>query len=140
MDAGVLKETVSLFATLCNKTVAAGMDADEKEAKLLAVDNAISTLNKVVCFQQDGGKAVPEALTGSLLALIPLTSDFEEARSCHSCLLKQLEARNPALVKEQAAVTAALTRIQEFVAAHPDKEEDILGEEGKATLQRVLAM
>lgn len=50
MDAGVLKETVGLLATLCNKTVAAGMDADEKEAKLLAVDNAISTLNKVVCF------------------------------------------------------------------------------------------
>jgi hypothetical protein len=54
--------------------------------------------------------------------------------------LKQLEARNPALVKEQAAVTAALTRIQEFVAANPDKEEDILGEEGRAALQRVLAM
>ena len=54
------------------------MDSDEEDDdKLLMVDNAISTLNKVVCFQQ--GVAVPEALTGSLLALLPLTSDIEEA-------------------------------------------------------------
>jgi len=79
-------------------------------------------------------------LTGSLLALIPLTSDFEEARSCHLCLFKQLEARNPALMKDQAGVSAALARVQEFAASHTDKEEDILGEEGKATLQRVLAL
>jgi len=37
-------------------------------------------------------------------------------------------------------VTAALARIQEFAAAHTEKEEDILGEEGKAALQRVLAL
>lgn len=100
MPGTVLKDTVAILGPLCNKTVADGVDSEEKENRLLAVDNAISTLNKVVCFQQDGGQVVPEALTGSLLSLIPLTSDFEEARSCHLCLLKQLEARNPALLKD----------------------------------------
>jgi hypothetical protein len=65
----------------------------------------------VVCFQQDGGNVVPEALTARLLSLLPLTSDFEEAKSCHLCLLKQLEAKNPALLKQSAEVTAVLARI-----------------------------
>jgi len=43
-------------------------------------------------------------------------------------------------LKDQAGVTAALARVQEFAASHTDKEEDILGEEGKAALQRVLAL
>jgi|TARA_B110001450_G_C17412779_1_gene396466 hypothetical protein len=86
MPGTVLADTVAILGQLCNKTVSADMDSDEKASRLDAVDNAISTLNKVVCFQQ--GPAVPEALTGSLLSLIPLTSDFEEAKSCHLCFLK----------------------------------------------------
>jgi hypothetical protein len=99
MPGTVLKDTVAVLGPLCNKTVSGDLDSDEKENRLLAVDNAISTLNKVVCFQA-GQADVPDALTGSLLSLIPLTTDFEEARSCHLCLFKQLEARNPALLKD----------------------------------------
>lgn len=76
MPGTVLADTVAILGPICEKDD--DMDSDEEDDdKLLMVDNAISTLNKVVCFQQ--GVAVPEALTGSLLALLPLTSDIEEA-------------------------------------------------------------
>jgi len=50
MPGTVLKDTVAILGPLCNKTVSDDMDSDEKEDRLLAVDNAISTLGKVVCF------------------------------------------------------------------------------------------
>lgn len=50
MPGTVLADTIAILGPLCNKTVSDDMDSDQKENRLLAVDNAISTLNKVVCF------------------------------------------------------------------------------------------
>ena len=79
------------------------------------------------------------------MGLLPLTSDFEEARACHVLFLKQLVAQNPALMKEPAAAKAALGRMTTIEetrskSAVADKEEDILGDEGRALLQQVLAL
>jgi hypothetical protein len=42
--------------------------------------------------------------------------------------------QNPALIKEASAVKACLGRMREFATTHTDKEEDILGDEGKELL------
>lgn len=46
----MLADTVAILGQLCDRTVPADMPADDKESKLVVADNAISTLNKVVCF------------------------------------------------------------------------------------------
>jgi len=55
------------------------MDDEEKESKLMMADNAISTLGKVIYYQQDGGNLVKDEFTVQFLNLLPLTTDFEES-------------------------------------------------------------
>lgn len=82
---------------------------------------------------------VKDEFTVQLLQMVPLKTDFEEAQSTHELLLQQILAKHEALFKHPAEIKAALQRIQEFAAAHPEKEEDILGDDGRALLQQVLS-
>ena len=67
--------------------------------------------------------------------MLPLKTDFEEAQSTHELLLQKILAKHEALFKHPDLVKAAVQRIQEFASTHTEKEEDILGDDGRALLQ-----
>jgi len=50
MPGTVLKDLVTILREFCDKTVEKDMDHDDEVSLLDFVDNAISALNKVVCF------------------------------------------------------------------------------------------
>ena len=53
----------------------------------MMADNALSTLFKIVLFQQDGGATVQSSHLTHFLESLPLKVDFDEAQACHTLLL-----------------------------------------------------
>lgn len=76
----------------------------------------------------------PEMLP-TVLGMLPLTTDFEEAQAVNELFFQQILAKNPILLGAPDQVKALIARIQEYANTHPDKEEDILGEKATALLQ-----
>jgi len=127
-----LAGTIEVINAIINRIKT--LPADDESPKMLA-DNVISALNKIVCFQFDGGNLVKPELVALLLDSIPLQNDFDEAVPVHTLLLQQLLAKNATLLAYPDKVKAALNKIQEFASTHTEKEEDILGDEGRVLFQ-----
>lgn len=131
-----LGDTIQVINSIVNKLKT--LPADHESGRMLG-DNVISTLNKIVSFQFDGGNLVTPDMVNLLLDSIPLTTDFEEAQPVHELFFKQLLAKNATLLAYPDKVKAVLNKIQEFASSHTEKEEDILGDEGRALFQQVIA-
>ena len=100
------------------------------------VDNSISTLFKIVLFQNDGGSLVTAELVNKLLTvLLPIKHDVEEAEAVHTLFLQQVLAKNAILLNAEAQAKQCIQNIKAHAEAHTEEEEDILGEKGKALLQ-----
>ena len=128
-----------ILGETCKRDIPADMDEELQESKLNLADNSISALLKIVIFQNDGGAIVKPDVLPTVLAMLPLTSDFEEAQAANELFFEQILAKNPILLGAADQVKALIARIQEYATSHPDKEEDILGEKATALLQQVLA-
>lgn len=93
-------------------------------------DNSMSTLAKIIIFQNDGN-LVNDNLTKSLIEQLPLTTDVDEAQALHHLLLQKILEQHPSLVKFPEELKAALKRMEAHSNAHPEEHEDILGDEAK---------
>ena len=103
------------------------------------MDNATSTLFKIVAFQSDGGNMVTKELTERVLTrLIPITEDLYEAEDLHKLVLQQVLAKNPVLMEVPDLTRECVMRIKEYAEAHPEPESAILCKEGKQLLQQDL--
>jgi hypothetical protein len=99
-------------------------------------DNSISTLFKIVLFQNDGGALVTAELVNKLLTeLLPIKNDIEEAGSVHTLFLQHVLNKNAILLNAEAQTKQCIQNIKAYAEAHTDAEEDILGDKGKALMQ-----
>ena len=100
-------------------------------------DNSISTLTKIVLFQNDGGNVVKQEIVQELYgSLLPIQKDFEEAQSLHEIVLQQALAQNKSIVDNGELFKGVIERIKKHAEENAnDSEKDILGESGKALLK-----
>ena len=81
--------------TCKDETTGEDLDEDERYSKEMVRDNSISTLTKIVLFQNDGGNIVKQEVVQELFgSLLPITKDYEEACSLHELVLTQALAQN----------------------------------------------
>lgn len=125
-----LADTLNFISTLCNPQNAVGLSEDAAESFKYMSDNSMSTLAKVIIFQNDGN-LVNDNMTKSLFEQLPLTTDVDEAQALHHLLLQKILEQNPALLKFPEELKAALKRMEAFSNDHPEEHEDILGDEAK---------
>jgi len=56
-----------------------GLDEEEKESAQMLYDNSMSTLFKIILYQNDGGVLVKNELIPYFLNSLPLKTDVDEA-------------------------------------------------------------
>ena len=109
------------------------LDEDEKESKELVRDNSISTLTKIILFQNDGGNLVKQELVQELFgSMLPIVKDFDEAQALHEIVLTQALAQNKSIMDNADLFKGVVERMGKHVEenqGNPDK--DILGEYSK---------
>jgi len=85
-----LQETVSILSMTCKDETTGKDDLDEDQRYDMNSmrDNSISTLMKLVLFQNDGGAILKqEMVQEAFSSLLPLKVDVEEAQDIHEIIL-----------------------------------------------------
>lgn len=83
-----LSDTLAILSQTCVTEVPDKITEDDKESYQNMVDNSISTLFKIVLYQNDGGALVTaDLITKLLTVLLPLKNDVEEAVAVHTVFL-----------------------------------------------------
>lgn len=134
-----LQGTLAVIEQMLQFTGLDSLDDDQKDSFKFMKDNAISSLTKIVIFQQDGSH-VNDTHTQTLLKLLPITHDVEEAADLHSLFLAQIINSNATFAKNKEEVVAVLKRIEDYSNSHSGEDEDILNDEGKALFSKVMSL
>lgn len=110
------------------------LDEDEKESKELVRDNSISTLTKIILFQNDGGNLVTQELVQELFGkMLPIVKDFDEAQALHEIVLTQALAQNKSIMDNADLFKGVVERMGKHVEENQgNSDKDILGEYSKA--------
>jgi importin-5 len=87
------------------------------EENLLATENAIAALGKIISTYKDSGRFDTNALITSFVASLPITEDSEEAPETYMLLLDLIEAQHP-IVANQSQIPQ-LVRILTSVLCIP---------------------
>jgi len=64
------------------------MDDDQKDLNMMMRDNTISTLTKIVLFQNGQPSVKPDYTTSVLSQLLPLDTDEDESNAVNTIILK----------------------------------------------------
>ena len=135
-----LEKTIAYIDDILMQTPPAN-DENERYQVSCCKDSAISTLFKIVIYQNDGGRFVnQETVDRVLTKLLPIKDDIEEAQALHQELLQLVIEKNPVLMKNINQTQACILEIKKYSESHLNEEEDILGMKGKLQLQAVIGL
>lgn len=108
-------------------------DAEEDE-NIVATENAVGALGKVIYFQKDNNVVTDETVK-KFLSKLPLTSEEEEAQKSHKLFLQMVLSNNSFLVNDN---TKSL--VMQAVMSLQSENDDfpLVDEEGLVLLKSVL--